>query len=251
MGGAALRFAGPVIATAALLVPWTPLGLAGSDPVTVIGNVTASAPDGLSVVTVQVTAWTSVPARSGRRQLARVAREAVGGRAGAPVQTGRYGDVRWAEALDRDRWGLAEWTPPAPVLHRPGTLVVMAGMRLPSPEHLGPATAAVAAAVRRLGPPALSVCVEARTARRRLAPLALGRLLARRLGATVTEAVGGPSLADVFARLPGAAAVAVAGRPINVEVRVTRLHHGLVVDVASPFVTPVGCTATGDGALAA
>jgi hypothetical protein len=154
------------------------------------------------------------------------------------------------EAVQGTRWSVVQLVPAEHALRAPSTLVVMSGEQVALPTSLSASVEALSADVRTWGTPQIAVCA-AGTAAAVTPPLSLARLLAARMGAVVTEAVGGPDEADLFARLPGAPTVAVAGRPINLEVRVTRAPTGLVVDVASPFVAPAGCTAAGDGAQAA
>ncbi len=240
-----------VLVAAAL---WSAGGVAGSDPVATIGRVAASPPDGLRFVRASLAVWATAAdaAAASPASLAGVARRALGpgGQGTVSLHSGSLGAVRWAEASRGTRWSVAELTPAQPPIAPRATLVVMSGEQVSLPTSLSAGVASLAGRVRTWGAPDVAVCASAVGAAT-LAPLSLAHVLASRMGAVVTEAAGGPDSADLFARLPGAAAVAVAGRPINLEVRVTRTQAGLVVHVASPFVAPAGCTPAGDGALAA
>lgn len=254
MGSVPWRLLSAVLGVSALfaVVVWNAGGVAGSDPVATIGRVAAFPPAGVRLTRASVTVWSSSVPRRSPVHLAALARSALGG-PGSPtaVHIGALGAVRWAGASAGPRWSVVQVTPPVPAADQPRRLVVMAGERLALPASLGPAASSLARTVRAYGPPQVAVCASGIASAGTRSPLALARLLALRMGARVVESVGGPRAAELLARLPGAPGVAVAGRPINVEVRVARARAGLVVDVASPFIAPGGCTAPGDGTQAA
>ena len=254
MGAAPWRLVGAALGVVAVVaaVLSNTAGVAGSNPVATIGRVAASPPAGIRLARAVVAVWSnSTPVRT-PPSLPALAVEALGRTPDASVSVvaGALGNVRWARATAGGGWSLVELAPPAPSLHQAATLTVMVGAGVPKPADVAVAAQALTRRVRRWGPPRVAVCASG-TARPGGTPLAVARALASRMGAPVVEAVGGRQAAELLARLPGAAAVAVAGRPINVEVRVARTGTGLVVDIASPFVAPGGCTAPGGGVQAA
>jgi hypothetical protein len=232
----------------ALSLPWGGARAAGSNPMAAAAALIARPPAGLSLRRVALAASATRTLGRGERtpDLAALARSAAtaAGVAQAkawerPIAAGAAGGARWVVAMSRGgtAWVQATQLPPV-AAGDVGTAVALTIVVRSARASTAAALAdALARALTAFGRPRIAVEWSGAW-RAPLAPLAAVRNLARRMGAVASEAAGGPREAVLFARLPGAPAVAVAGRELNVEVCARRAGSGLVIAIGTPFLLP-------------
>ncbi|MCL6595243.1 MAG: hypothetical protein K6V73_03435 [Firmicutes bacterium] len=216
-----------------------------SDPTATLVGLAQAPPPGLALTlsTAAVAAWTTAERRgllsspALRRAGAKVWRSAGLGTSPPKVALAATGGVERATVRTPRAWAEVALLPPTEARRGRPSLAVAA-------VAVGPAGTArtrlqvLARAVAAWGSPQVGVTLSG-TARTTLPPRTVAAILLRSLGARYVEGVAGERAADVFGRLRGAPAVAVAGRRLNVEIAVARRAHGLLVEVGFPFVLPI------------
>jgi hypothetical protein len=238
---------GAVVALAAAVAAVGGAGTAasGSDPTAALVGLAQAPPPGLALTlsTAAVAAWTTVQARgplspSGLcRAGAAVWRSAGLGPSPPEVALAATGGVERATVRTPRAWAEVALLP-APGGRRGRPSLAVAAVAVGPAGAARARAQALARAVAAWGRPQVGVTLSG-TARTALSPRTVAAVLLRSLKAKYVEGVAGRRAADVFGRLPGAPAVAVAGRRLNVEIAVARRAHGLVVEVGFPFVLPI------------